>query len=117
MNSNLTQNLRELYRIQRRIDSLNREKVRLREAITDDIIEERLQGRRFTVGDRKVAYVDRTITQPLTNRYIKDALYNYFKGDNVRAEELYDYLMVNREKIKRQQLEFTKIPKRDKNYI
>lgn len=115
MNSRLEDNLRRLYKLQRGIDELNVDKNRLREEIMDQIVDLKLEGKKFTVGDRKLSYNRRTVTQPLTNKYLQNGLRGYFDRktgtrDLEMADKIYDYLMENRKRTSEYSLEFVKVP-------
>ena len=120
MNSSLEDNLRRLYKLQRGIDELNVDKNRLREEIMDQIVDLKLEGKKFTVGDRKLSYNRRTTTQPLTNKYLQNGLRGYFERktgtrDLEMADKIYDYLMENRKRTSEYALEFVKVPPRKLN--
>ena len=108
MNQRLVEDMRELYKIQREIDKLNREKTQIKRDITDQIIDSRMEGRKFTVGDRKLSYCQRTVTQHVNIKYLKDCIYDYFEGDLDEANRLIDHIMANRERKQRYELEFVK---------
>lgn len=119
MNSRLEDNMRKLYKLQRSIDELTREKNRIREEIMDQIVAQRLEGKKFTVGDRKLSYNRKTITQPLTNKYLQSILHEYFEynknnNNNSRdlADRIFNYINDNRRRTKEYVLEFNKIPKK-----
>jgi len=110
MDRDLAESLRDLYRIQRRIDQLNQDKRRLREEIIDQIVDARLEGRKFSVGDRRLSYDRRVTTQSITNKYLSGVINEYFRGDTRKADELYDFIQQNRRKTSNYRLDFTKIP-------
>tara|TARA_R100001163_G_scaffold31720_1_gene24808 strand:+ start:6846 stop:7196 length:351 start_codon:yes stop_codon:yes gene_type:complete len=114
MNPRLTDELRELYRLQLKIDDLMDRKNRCKNRISDMIIESGLEDRKFTVGDRKVSYCKKTTMQSLSQRYLKDVLHNYFRGDPEMADDIFDHILVNRSRNSHYQLDFIKNPKNRK---
>jgi tRNA/tmRNA/rRNA uracil-C5-methylase (TrmA/RlmC/RlmD family) len=114
MNSRLEGNLRRLYKLQRSIDELTREKNSLREDIIEDITNLRLEGKKFSVGDRKLCYNRKTVTQPITNKYLYSTLQEFFdvnKSANPDlADRIYNYLIDHRKRSKEYVLEFNKVP-------
>ncbi|MEX0595218.1 MAG: hypothetical protein WD512_01880 [Candidatus Paceibacterota bacterium] len=109
--------MRRLYKLQRSIDELTREKNMIREEIMDQMVELRMEGKKFTVGDRKLSYNMKTITQPLTNKYLHSILQEYFEKSNSNnrdnlADRIYNYIINNRKRSKEYVLEFNKIPKK-----
>lgn len=120
MNRDLAESLKDLYRVQRKIDQLNKEKQRIREYIIDLIVDSRLEGRKFSVGDRRLSYGRKVTTQSITNKYLTEVINEFYQGDKRRADELYDFIQQNRGKTTNYRLDFTKIPNKrlkDKNYI
>jgi hypothetical protein len=119
----MEENMRRLYKLQRSIDELTREKNMIREEIMDQIVASRLEGKKFTIGDRKLSYNMKTVTQPLTNKYLHSILQEYFENrvtnsnrdnsnrDNL-ADRIYNYIIDNRKRTKEYVLEFNKIPKK-----
>jgi len=105
----LRDNLRKLYRIQNEIDDLNQEKAGLRQTIEKQIEAERLVGKRFNLGHRVVVYDEKEVVQGLTQAYLAESLYNYFDDTN-EARHLFDYLLRNRKKTRKMQLEMRKKP-------
>ena len=112
MNRDLAESLKDLYRMQQRIDQLNQEKQRIREYIIDKIVDARLEGRKFTVGDRRLCYDRKVTSQSITNKYLAEAINEYFEGDTRKANELYDFIQQNRKKSSNYRLEFAKIYKK-----
>jgi hypothetical protein len=116
MNTRLEEDMRRLYKLQRNIDELTREKNMIREEIMDQIVASRLEGKKFTVGDRKLSYNMKTVTQPLTNKYLHSILQEYFENSNNNrdnlADRIYNYIIDNRKRSKEYVLEFNKIPKK-----
>lgn len=113
----MEENMRRLYKLQRSIDELTREKNMIREEIMDQIVASRLEGKKFTVGDRKLSYNMKTVTQPLTNKYLHSILKEYFQNSNNSnrdnlADRIYNYIIDNRKRSKEYVLEFNKIPKK-----
>jgi hypothetical protein len=119
----MEENMRRLYKLQRSIDELTREKNMIREEIMDQMVALRMEGKKFTVGDRKLSYNMKTVTQPLTNKYLHTILHEYFENratnsnrdnsnrDNL-ADRIYNYIIDNRKRSKEYVLEFNKIPRK-----
>lgn len=114
MNERLVKKMRTMYKLQKEIDELMEMKNKLREELERIIREEKMEDRKFSVGDRSISYVKRTMTQPLTNKYVMEILKRYYKNDE-RADEIYEYMMQNRRKTTKYQLEIRK--KNDKNMM
>jgi len=115
MNSRLEDNMRRLYKLQRSIDELTSDKNRLREEIMDQIVEQRLEGKKFTVGDRRLSYNRKTVTQPITNKYLNASLREFFdqnrgRSDKINADRIYQHLVDNRKRTTEYVLEFNKVP-------
>lgn len=113
MNERLERKLKAMYRIQREIDELINEKNKLKNELEDEIMNARMENRKFLIGDRSISYVKRTITQPLTNKFMDEVLKNYYKNDS-RAGEVYQYIMNRRKKTTKYQLEINKKPNKNK---
>lgn len=112
MNQDLTDSMKDLYRVQKEIDQLNLQKDILKKRISDKIKIHELEGRKFTVGDRKLCYSEKTTKQSLSNKYLLETLDQYFRGDRSKVDDLYRYIQHNRREAKKYQLDFTKIPKK-----
>jgi hypothetical protein len=112
----LKDNLKKLYRIQNEIDELNEIKADLRQKIERQILGESLMGKRFNVGNRVIIYEEKEVAQNLTQAYIAETLYNYF-GNQDEARRLFDYLLRNRSKSIKKQLEMRKKPDKKKTGV
>jgi hypothetical protein len=114
----MEENMRRLYKLQRSIDELTRERNMIREEIMDQMVALRMEGKKFTVGDRKLSYNMKTVTQPLTNKYLHTILHDYFENSNNNsnrdnlADRIYNYIIDNRKRSKEYVLEFNKIPRK-----
>lgn len=126
MNQKLADSLKELYRVQSQIDQLQEKKSKLRERIARQIIDAKLEGRKFAVGNRQLSYNQRKVTQPITQKYLRETIQEYFnrfgdrsdhRGDP--AEHLFEYLLDQRNQSSRYQLDFSAVKKnnRNPNYI
>lgn len=108
MNSDLNEKLKMLYKVQRRIDELNQEKNQLKNEVERLIIDQKMEDKKFSVGDRCISYTKKTTTQPITQKYLSVCLEDYYQGDASRANKLYDFIISNRPKSARYQLDITK---------
>jgi len=103
----LKDNLKKLYRIQNELDELNEIKTELRQKIERQILCEKLTGKKFNVGNRVIIYEEKEVAQNLTQAYLAETLFDYF-GNQDEARRLFDYLLRNRSKTIKRQLEMRK---------
>jgi hypothetical protein len=51
----------------------------------------------FDINDGQICYTRKNVKKPLTKKMLMDTLSKYFKGDILKASELNDYIIENRE--------------------
>ena len=108
MSADLTEQLKELYRVQRDIDRLMLRKSELKEEVQGLIIREQRVGKTFSVGNLNVAYKKKTTTESLSQKYLANQLESYF-GDNEReAGRVLSFILDNRRKTENYSLDIIK---------
>lgn len=110
MDQDLTECLKDLYKVQRSIDELNDKKTRLKKDVEELIVENGFEGKKFSIGDRCISYSLKTTTQPLTQRYLAASLEDYYQrqGSPEEAESVLKYVLENRQRTQKYQLDMTK---------
>lgn len=104
----LTNRLKDLYKIQKKIDDLTDEKNRLKRDVEDLIVECKLEGKKFAIGDRTISYNMKTTTQSISQKYLAAVLNEYFSQDTDTAEELLNFILDHRAKSQKYQLDIVR---------
>lgn len=53
----------------------------------------------FDINDGKICYTRKSIKKPITKKILLDVLSKYFKGDTLKASELNEFIIDNREEV------------------
>jgi hypothetical protein len=53
----------------------------------------------FDINDGKICYTKKNIKKPITKKVLMDVLSKYFKGDTLKASELNEFIIDNREEV------------------
>ena len=53
----------------------------------------------FDINDGKICYTKKSIKKPITKKLLLDVLSKYYKGDTLKASELNEFIIDNREEI------------------
>jgi hypothetical protein len=53
----------------------------------------------FDINDGKICYTKKNIKKPITKKVLMDVLAKYFKGDTLKASELNEFIIDNREEV------------------
>ena len=53
----------------------------------------------FDINDGKIFYTKKSIKKPITKKLLLDVLSKYYKGDTLKASELNEFIIDNREEI------------------
>jgi len=53
----------------------------------------------FDINDGKICYTKKSIKKPITKKMLLDVLSKYYKGDTLKASELNEFIIDNREEI------------------
>lgn len=109
MDSELTEKINILYKIQKNLDYLTRQKQIIKDEVEKMIIDRKLHNKRLAIGDRYIVYKKNQINQTLSQKYLGDTLLRYF-GDEVKVERLMKYILDNRNKKTNYVLEINKKP-------
>lgn len=112
MDEQLTRTLKDLYRIQKKIDDLTVEKNQLKKDVEVLIVDTRMEGKKFSVGDRTISYNQKTTTQSISQKYLADTLRKYFRDHPEKAEDILQYILDNRERTTKYQLDMVKNKKK-----
>lgn len=104
----LTERLKDLYKIQKKIDDLTDEKNKLKKDVEDLIVEQKLEGKKFSIGDRCISYSLKTTTQSITQKYLASALDDYYRNNSREAERVLEHILNNRPKSQKYQLDMIK---------
>jgi len=107
MDPALTNRIKDLYRIQRKLDILNQEKSILNKEIGNYIWKHRLENKRFKIGDRFLSYKEEEQLQSFSQKYVNSGLKDYYQ-DPDEADQVYQYLLDNRKAVKKYKLKMTK---------
>jgi sucrose-6-phosphate hydrolase SacC (GH32 family) len=59
----------------------------------------------FDINDGQLCYTKRNIKKPITKKALMDILATYYKGDLVKAEELNEFILDNREEVIKETIE------------
>ena len=108
MDQELTKTLKDLYRIQKKIDDLNIEKSQLKKDVEVLIIENNMEGKKFAIGDRVISYGAKTQLQGISQKFLVDTLRKYYRNNEQEAENLLQFILDNREKTTKYQLDMVK---------
>lgn len=67
--------------------------------ISESLIEVMRQNKidEFDINDGKIMYVKKNVKKPITKKILLGLLANYYNGDIIKATEINDYIMTNRE--------------------
>lgn len=107
MDPALTNRIKDLYRIQTKLDILNAEKSILSKEIEHYIWKHRLENKRFKIGDRFLSYKPETQLQSFSQKYVKNGLIDYYT-DPKEADDVYQHLLDKRSATKKYKLKMTK---------
>jgi hypothetical protein len=59
----------------------------------------------FDINDGQLCYSKKTIKKPITKKVLIEILSNYYKGDAIKANELNEFILENREEIVKESIE------------
>jgi hypothetical protein len=59
----------------------------------------------FDINDGQIVYNKKSIKKPITKKVLFDILSKYYKGDTVKAEDMQNYIMENREEVIKETIE------------
>lgn len=113
MNSDLTQRLKDLYKVQKKIKELNFEKSGLQGEVEELIIETGMEDQKIEVGgDATFCYKKKKVVGSISQKLLKDRLKEYFSKDGADANEddiaeLYDFILDGRAVTEKYQLDTT----------
>ena len=108
MDQELTEKLKDLYKVQKKIDELSEAKNRVKRDVEDLIVECKLEGKKFAIGDRTISYNLRTTTQGLSQKYLAETLTTYYERDPDEADRLLRFILEGRAKTQKYQLDIVK---------
>ncbi len=115
MNSEFRAQLNQLYKVNREIEKLNNWRNLLKKEVELFIMKNRMEDKKFLLGDRLISYNQKITTQGITQNYLAKCLSDFFKNDMDMAEELLEYILYNRSKSVKYSLEIKKHKHRTKN--
>lgn len=58
----------------------------------------------FDIKDGQICYSKKSIKKPITKKVLMDVLSKYFKGDSLKASELNEFIINNREEITKESI-------------
>lgn len=112
MNADLSQRLKDLYKVQKKIKELNVEKAGLQGEVEELIVESGMEDQKIEVGgDACFCYKKKRVVGSISQKLLKDRLKEYFEkngeGNDEEIEELYDFILEGRAVTEKYQLDTT----------
>jgi hypothetical protein len=85
----------EIRALQKEVNVRKNEKKRLSESLMRIMKEKEIDC--FDMSDGQISYTKKNIKKPISKKLLLNLLSNYYNGDSIKANELNNYILENRE--------------------
>lgn len=87
----------EIRELQQQVSSRKTEKKKISESLITIMRDNEIDC--FDINDGQIVYNKKSVKKPITKKVLFDILSKYYKGDSVKAEDMQNYIMENREEV------------------
>lgn len=102
----LEDKLNELYHLTNEIEEKNKKRIKLREELIPIIKKNKLETRKFAIGDRVIKYKVESHNESLTQKFLLKGLEEFFGPSNKdNALKCYRFILGKREKKAREMID------------
>lgn len=99
----------DIKKIQKELNSRKKEKI----GLSNDLIEvmKKNEIENINISNGKLVYTKKNIKKPLTQKLLTELLTNYYKGDVLKASEVNNFILENREETIKENIVFSPFDK------